>query len=172
MAVRSGLVAVRRRYNLSAWAIKLNEITPGLEQKLAPTDCRLRPDQHATEAGDYDEVRPAACAAGVRAQALKEPHRPTRAVSAASGVSASLLPPCFAGQPAEAAAGDQAAGGAQGGRERGGHAAALVQAAGHNNGRGHRLRERPHRIQPLPSTPLTLQICALQTCAPMCTQRL
>jgi Oxysterol-binding protein len=45
------------RYNLSAWAIKLNEITPGLEEKLAPTDCRLRPDQHATEAGDYDEVR-------------------------------------------------------------------------------------------------------------------
>ena len=61
-AVRNGKVptaqvAVRRRYNLSAWAIKLNEITPGLEGKLAPTDCRLRPDQHATEAGDYDEVR-------------------------------------------------------------------------------------------------------------------
>ena len=55
--------AVRRRYNLSAWAIKLNEITPGLEQKLAPTDCRLRPDQHATEAGDYDEVRPGVAAA-------------------------------------------------------------------------------------------------------------
>lgn len=44
------------RYNLSAWAIKLNEITPGLKEKLAPTDCRLRPDQHATECGDYDEV--------------------------------------------------------------------------------------------------------------------
>lgn len=68
---------MRRRYNLSAWAIKLNEITPGLEGKLAPTDCRLRPDQHATEAGDYDEVRPAAerraaFAAGARAQAHPE----------------------------------------------------------------------------------------------------
>lgn len=51
------------RYNLSAWAIKLNEITPGLEEKLAPTDCRLRPDQHATEAGDYDEVCPPLCTA-------------------------------------------------------------------------------------------------------------
>jgi Oxysterol-binding protein len=70
-------LAVRRRYNLSAWAIKLNEITPGLEGKLAPTDCRLRPDQHATEAGDYDEVRApaegrAAFAAGARAQAHSE----------------------------------------------------------------------------------------------------
>lgn len=45
-----------RRYNLTGWAIKLNEITPGLDQRLAPTDCRLRPDQHATEKGDYDEV--------------------------------------------------------------------------------------------------------------------
>ena len=46
----------RRRYNLTGWAIKLNEITPGLDRKLAPTDCRLRPDQRATEVGDYDEV--------------------------------------------------------------------------------------------------------------------
>ncbi len=45
------------RYNLTGWAIKLNEITPGLDKRLAPTDCRLRPDQHATECGDYDEVR-------------------------------------------------------------------------------------------------------------------
>ena len=50
------VVVDKRRYNLTGWAIKLNEITLGLEQKLAPTDCRLRPDQHATEAGDYDEV--------------------------------------------------------------------------------------------------------------------
>lgn len=44
------------RYNLTSWAIKLNEITPGLEEKLAPTDCRLRPDQAFLERGMHDEV--------------------------------------------------------------------------------------------------------------------
>lgn len=44
------------RYNLTKWAIQLNEITPGLEKKLAPTDCRLRPDQHHLELGEYDQV--------------------------------------------------------------------------------------------------------------------
>lgn len=35
----------------------LNELTPpGLAQQVAPTDCRLRPDQHALEEGLYDEV--------------------------------------------------------------------------------------------------------------------
>ncbi|WVZ57614.1 hypothetical protein U9M48_007977 [Paspalum notatum var. saurae] len=33
------------RYNLSAFAIKLNELTPELKEKLPPTDSRLRPDQ-------------------------------------------------------------------------------------------------------------------------------
>lgn len=46
------------RYNLTKWAIQLNEITPGLEKKLAPTDCRLRPDQHHLELGQYDQVTP------------------------------------------------------------------------------------------------------------------
>ena len=46
-----------RRYNLTGWAIKLNEVTPGLEERLAPTDCRLRPDQHFLELGQYDQVR-------------------------------------------------------------------------------------------------------------------
>ena len=45
------------RYNFTSWAIQLNEVTPGLEKKLAPTDCRLRPDQHYTELGEYDKVR-------------------------------------------------------------------------------------------------------------------
>ena len=45
-----------RRYNFSEFAIKLNEVTPGLEKRLAPTDCRLRPDQHYLELGMYDEV--------------------------------------------------------------------------------------------------------------------
>ena len=44
------------RYNLTQWAIQLNEITPGLKEKLAPTDCRLRPDQHHLELGEYDQV--------------------------------------------------------------------------------------------------------------------
>ena len=44
------------RYNLTKWAIQLNELTPGLKEKLAPTDCRLRPDQHYTELGEYDKV--------------------------------------------------------------------------------------------------------------------
>lgn len=45
------------RYNLTRFATWLNELTPpGLEQKLAPTDCRLRPDQHCLEQGVYDQV--------------------------------------------------------------------------------------------------------------------
>ena len=89
------------------------------------------------------------------------------AASTASGAASSPPSLCPAGQPAEAAAGDEAAGGAQGGRERGGHAAALVQAAGHHHGRGHRLRERPHRDTPLL---LPLQI-TLSTHATPCMQR-
>lgn len=42
------------RYNLTAFAIQLNELTPGLKEQLAPTDCRLRPDQAATERGLWD----------------------------------------------------------------------------------------------------------------------
>ena len=35
----------------------LNELTPPQSAKqIAPTDCRLRPDQHALEEGLYDEV--------------------------------------------------------------------------------------------------------------------
>lgn len=31
-------------------------MTPGLKEKLAPTDCRLRPDQHHLELGEYDQA--------------------------------------------------------------------------------------------------------------------
>ena len=42
---------------MTQFAIWLNELTPaGLEKKLAPTDCRLRPDQHCLEEGVYDQV--------------------------------------------------------------------------------------------------------------------
>ena len=44
------------RYNLTAFAIELNEMTPGLEARAAPTDCRRRPDQHFLELGMYDQV--------------------------------------------------------------------------------------------------------------------
>jgi len=41
---------------MTKFAIYLNEVTPGLKGKLAPTDSRLRPDQHALEEGVYDQV--------------------------------------------------------------------------------------------------------------------
>lgn len=41
---------------MTKFAICLNELTLGLEQKLPPTDSRLRPDQHALEEGVYDKV--------------------------------------------------------------------------------------------------------------------
>ncbi len=37
-------------------SIMLNELTPGLDGRVAPTDCRLRPDQHCLELGQYDQV--------------------------------------------------------------------------------------------------------------------
>ncbi|XP_011622138.1 oxysterol-binding protein-related protein 1B isoform X3 [Amborella trichopoda] len=42
------------RYNLSSFAITLNELTPGLKDKIPPTDSRLRPDQRHLENGEYD----------------------------------------------------------------------------------------------------------------------
>ncbi|XP_047319926.1 oxysterol-binding protein-related protein 1C-like [Impatiens glandulifera] len=42
------------RYNLTRFAMTLNEITPGLKEKLPPTDSRLRPDQRCLENGEYD----------------------------------------------------------------------------------------------------------------------
>lgn len=42
------------RYNLTSFAITLNELTPGLKEKLPPTDSRLRPDQRHLECGEYD----------------------------------------------------------------------------------------------------------------------
>lgn len=42
------------RYNLSPFAISLNELTPNLAKKLPPTDSRLRPDQRHLENGEYE----------------------------------------------------------------------------------------------------------------------
>ncbi|XP_071723577.1 oxysterol-binding protein-related protein 2A-like [Rutidosis leptorrhynchoides] len=44
------------RYNLSAFAITLNELTPGLKEKLPPTDSRLRPDQRHLENGEFEKA--------------------------------------------------------------------------------------------------------------------
>ncbi|KAK9291524.1 hypothetical protein L1049_019472 [Liquidambar formosana] len=42
------------RYNLTRFAITLNELNPGLKEKLPPTDSRLRPDQRCLENGEYE----------------------------------------------------------------------------------------------------------------------
>ncbi|XP_074582144.1 oxysterol-binding protein-related protein 1C-like [Curcuma longa] len=42
------------RYNLTRFAITLNELMPGLKEKLPPTDSRLRPDQRCLENGEYE----------------------------------------------------------------------------------------------------------------------
>ncbi|KAK8580276.1 hypothetical protein V6N12_070557 [Hibiscus sabdariffa] len=42
------------RYNLTRFGITLNELTPGLKEKLPPTDSRLRPDQRYLENGEYE----------------------------------------------------------------------------------------------------------------------
>ncbi|KAH7447555.1 hypothetical protein KP509_01G111700 [Ceratopteris richardii] len=44
------------RYNLTSFAITLNELTPGLKELLPPTDSRLRPDQRHLENGEYDRA--------------------------------------------------------------------------------------------------------------------
>ncbi|ONK77662.1 uncharacterized protein A4U43_C02F9150, partial [Asparagus officinalis] len=42
------------RYNLTPFAISLNELTTSLSEKLPPTDSRLRPDQKHLENGEYE----------------------------------------------------------------------------------------------------------------------
>ncbi|THG09127.1 hypothetical protein TEA_006366 [Camellia sinensis var. sinensis] len=44
------------RYNMTPFAITLNELTPGLQEKLPPTDSRLRPDQRHLENGEYEKA--------------------------------------------------------------------------------------------------------------------
>ncbi|XP_010682358.2 oxysterol-binding protein-related protein 1D [Beta vulgaris subsp. vulgaris] len=46
--------ATKTRYNLTPFAISLNELIPGLREKLPPTDSRLRPDQRHLENGEYE----------------------------------------------------------------------------------------------------------------------
>ncbi|XP_019184539.1 PREDICTED: oxysterol-binding protein-related protein 1C-like isoform X1 [Ipomoea nil] len=44
----------KSKYNFTSFAITLNELTPGLKEKLPPTDSRLRPDQRFLENGEYE----------------------------------------------------------------------------------------------------------------------
>ncbi|XP_051119509.1 oxysterol-binding protein-related protein 2A-like [Andrographis paniculata] len=44
------------RYNLTSFAITLNELVPGLKEKLPPTDSRLRPDQRFLENGEFEKA--------------------------------------------------------------------------------------------------------------------
>lgn len=39
-------------YNFTSFTVTLNELQPGMERTLAPTDCRLRPDIRSMENGD------------------------------------------------------------------------------------------------------------------------
>ncbi|XP_077369536.1 oxysterol-binding protein-related protein 2-like [Festucalex cinctus] len=43
-------------YNFTNFAVTLNELEPGMERLLAPTDCRQRPDIRAMEHGDLDSA--------------------------------------------------------------------------------------------------------------------
>ncbi|KAK7410947.1 hypothetical protein VNO78_02195 [Psophocarpus tetragonolobus] len=51
---RSPEPEIQTRYNLTQFAITLNELTPGLKEKLPPTDSRLRPDQRCLENGQHE----------------------------------------------------------------------------------------------------------------------
>jgi hypothetical protein len=45
-----------RRYNLKLFSMQLNEVTPGLEARLPPSDTRRRGDLRALEQGRFKEV--------------------------------------------------------------------------------------------------------------------
>ncbi|CAI0395541.1 unnamed protein product [Linum tenue] len=51
---RSSPPKIPTRYNLTRFAITLNELIPGLKEKLPPTDSRLRPDQRYLENGEFE----------------------------------------------------------------------------------------------------------------------
>ena len=45
-------------YNFTSFAMSLNEMEPGMEASLPPTDGRLRPDIRAMENGLMGNLRP------------------------------------------------------------------------------------------------------------------
>lgn len=52
MPHKDNLCSSLQMYNFTSFAMTLNELEPGMERLLAPTDCRLRPDVRAMENGD------------------------------------------------------------------------------------------------------------------------
>ncbi|MEQ2210170.1 hypothetical protein XENOCAPTIV_009291 [Xenoophorus captivus] len=46
----------KNMYNFTNFAVALNELEPGMEAVLAPTDSRFRPDIRAMESGNIDEA--------------------------------------------------------------------------------------------------------------------
>ncbi|KAK4343242.1 hypothetical protein RND71_036336 [Anisodus tanguticus] len=51
---RSKPSTFQTKYNFTRFAVTLNELSPDLEEKLPPTDSRLRPDQRFLENGEYE----------------------------------------------------------------------------------------------------------------------
>jgi hypothetical protein len=45
------------RFGFSKWAVSLNDMPPGLDALLPPSDVRWRQDVRLLEQGRYDEVR-------------------------------------------------------------------------------------------------------------------
>ncbi|KAG6471952.1 hypothetical protein ZIOFF_069405 [Zingiber officinale] len=54
MSLMSSNGFIKASYNLTRFAITVNELTLGLKEKLPPTDSRLRPDQRCLENGEYE----------------------------------------------------------------------------------------------------------------------
>lgn len=47
---------VEKSYGFTYWAMSLNQLLPGMQDEIAPSDSRLRPDQRAYEEGRLDEA--------------------------------------------------------------------------------------------------------------------
>lgn len=71
-------------FNLTPYAITLNDCPPPLKTVLCPTDCRLRPDQRAFENGKYERANELKIAQEEHQRAMRRaretgeaaPHRP------------------------------------------------------------------------------------------------
>lgn len=55
VSVLSALFSFPQMYNFTNFAMSLNELEPGMEAVLAPTDCRFRPDIRAMENGNMSK---------------------------------------------------------------------------------------------------------------------
>ncbi|KAK7929100.1 hypothetical protein WMY93_005495 [Mugilogobius chulae] len=69
--VQETVTVIQEMYNFTSFAMTLNELEPGTEQLLPPTDCRLRPDIRAMENGHID-------AASSEKERLEEKQRAAR----------------------------------------------------------------------------------------------